>query len=147
MEKAAEVLNVFFLNCFAFSSLGITRHVRRFWPFLIFVVNLALTFAIVGHYVSSGKIFVSGDPLSQATDVFELFAPTLVHLAVMTSYLCNRKMFLEIHRVIEEVDSQLSKMNGDELRKAKVSSTFSAAWKFFAIHATGFGIEIFHLST
>lgn len=147
MEKFRELLRLGVKDIFSIFGLGISGTNSSTLQFLLLIINSSVVLTIMMVYMSRGKFFISSDPLSQATDLVDLFFPVLVHVFVMCNYMFNRKIFNEIHIMIQSLDKTFRSTNPEFFKKTNRSSILHFTFKFFSIHTVGLGIDIFTLIT
>ena len=146
MEKFCDLLNRTFLDIFALFSLGMRKSSLTMQYCLLFI-NSSIPLVILGFYLSKGTIFVSADPLSKMTDIFEMFFPFSVHIFVIISQTANRKIFYKINALMDLLDEIFKNHNREKFIKAKINSTLGFLLKFLIVHVIGCGIECFNLIT
>lgn len=145
MDKACDLINQGILDIFAIFSLGMRSRKRTVLQFGLLFFNVVIPLSITVSYVASGKLTISSDALSKATDVFELFDPTFIHLFVICKNLRNQKLFNQMHSFIDFFDEKFQSLDSIKFKESKNSSTLYFALKFLIIHVIGLGIDTFML--
>lgn len=147
MDKACDLISQGILDVFSIFSLGMRSKTLSVLHFGILFFNAVIPLSITASYVASGKLTISSDALSKATDVFELFNPTFIHLFVICRNLKHQKLFNQIHSLIDFFDEKFENLDSLKFRETKNSATLYFALKFLTIHVVGLGIDAFMLIT
>lgn len=146
MEKFCDLLSRIFLDVFSTFSLGVPVHSSRsVLQYCLLIVNAVIPVTILVSYILRGTLLISDDALSQTTDVFELFAPVLIHMFVIGRNLKYQKSFNQINSMMQNFDEVLGNYDMKFFVKAKISSMFWFTTKFLMILVTGLGIDAFLL--
>lgn len=147
MESFCDKINQGFLDIFGIFSLGMRKNSASILHHCLLTINTSLVLVILGMYVYKGKLLVSGDALSQATDVIDLFFPICIHIFVMFNNFSNQNAMNSICASMESFDESLKKLNCQYFNKVKVTTTFWYSLKFLMTHSLGMGIDSFMLIT
>lgn len=147
MDKTCDLISQGILDVFSIFSLGMRSKSFSVLPFGLLFFNAVIPLTITVIYVSSGKLFISSDALSKATDVFELFDPAFIHMFVICRNLKKQKLFNQIHTMMDYFDEKFQSLDSKKFKEAKVSSTSWFVIKFLIIHGVGLGIDTFMLIT
>lgn len=113
--------------------------------FFMLIINTTVPLVILGFYLSKGSFFVSSDPLSKATDIFEMFVPFSIHIFIMFSHTMNWKIFHKINLLMNALDENFKNLNPINFEHVKISATLWYLLKFSIVHLVSCGIEIFLL--
>lgn len=144
MDLFCESLTQAYCDIFELFALGGNRQSTFKRCFLI-AFNIAIPLIFLVQYLTEENIFISVDPLSQSTDLFELFTPLMITSYVILKYFRMRKTHAKIVSFMEEVDGSLSKTQS--FVKIKNQSALIYTMKFVAIHAVGIGFDGFMMIT
>lgn len=147
MDKTCDFITQGILDIFSIFSLGMRSKSLSVLQFGLLFFNLVIPLSITVSYVASGKLTISSDALSKATDVFELFNPTFIHLFVICRNLKNQKVFNQIHSLIDFFDEKFQTLDSTQFKGAKNSAILFFGLKFLTIHVIGLGIDSFMLIT
>lgn len=98
-------------------------------------------------YILKGKLFISSDALSQATDVIDLFFPVFVHVIVIVNFTFNQKTFNVIQEMMEYFDKTFRALNPRFFKQTKKKSILRFLMKFLCVHVIGLGVDVFMLIT
>jgi hypothetical protein len=146
MEKFCENLNRYYLEFFQMLSLG-GNETSEFKRIFILLINCAFPASFFLQYIFTENLLISVDPLSQATDLFDLFTPVLINFVVLFNFLSNRQLFEKIQDQINKVDKIFNTMNEREFRERKKIAILKYTLKFVSIHCIGIGFDLYILST
>lgn len=144
MENFCDMINHGILDIFSVFSLG-TRNLSKSMQFFMLIINTTVPLVILGFYLSKGSFFVSSDPLSKATDIFEMFVPFSIHIFIMFSHTMNWKIFHKINLLMNALDENFKNLNPINFEHVKISATLWYLLKFSIVHLVSCGIEIFLL--
>lgn len=149
MEKLCENLenlNRFYLELFQMLSLG-GNETSVFKRCFILLINCAFPALFFLQYVLKENVFISADPLSQTTDLFDLFTPVFINFFVLFNFLANRNVFQKIEEQINNIDKVFVMMNEKEFRDNKKTAILKYSLKFVSIHSVGIGLDLYILLT
>lgn len=147
MDKRCDLISQGIQDVFSIFSLGMRAKSLSVLQAGLLFFNAVIPLSITVSYVASGKLTISSDALSKATDVFELFNPTFIHLFVICRNLKHQKLFNQIHSLIDYFDKKFKNLDANKFEKIKNSATLYFALKFMTIHGIGLGIDAFMLIT
>lgn len=144
MDLFCESLTQAYRDIFELFALGGNRQSTFKRCFLI-AFNIAFPLIFLVQYITEENIFISVDPLSQSTDLFELFTPLMITSYVILKYFRMRKTHGKTVNFMEEVDRLLSKT--PKFKEIQNQSILIYTLKFVAIHAVGIGLDGFMMIT
>lgn len=147
MDIARKSLSQAFNDIFELFAIEGNRVQSTFKRCFLITFNIAVPVIFLAQYILEENVFISVDPLSQATDLFELFTPIVITSYMIIKYCRNRKVFRKICDAMENLDDVLTKENSEKFEKITKNSMLIYAMKFFVIHAVGIGFDSFMMIT
>lgn len=142
MELFHKSLAQSYTDIFEFFALE-GNHQLIFKKCFLIAFNIAIPLSFLVQYVVEENVFISVDPLSQATDLIELFTPFMITSIVLVKFFTKRKTHEKMIKHMNTLDEILSSISVKKLEKIKKYSILIYTTKFLAIHTVGIGLDSF----